>query len=296
MAKHADAPNGKLSEPSEAETSRSVADSDRPRSKSSNETEETTQAVGSGRQEAQADDVVGDKADVVPSMGEKESQKPADVADRAGRQFNVFSDVEDTSAAEDVLSPAEEEHGQEDEEQPDEHVDGTAETLGQRRFSTDQRVLVVGAIVMVALGCLVGWLGYRSYEARQAQAERDLLVQVARQGALNLTTIDYTRVESDVRRILDSSTGTFRDDFEQRSQPFIDVVKKAQSKSEGSVTAAGLETRDGNHAQVLVAVLVKTSNAGAPEQDPRRWRMRITVEKVSDGAKVSDVKFVPEQG
>ena len=48
-----------------------------------------------------------------------------------------------------------------------------------------------------------------------------------------------------------------------------------------------------NGAEVLVAVTVKTSNAGVPEQAPRAWRMRITVEKVGDQAKVSNVRFVP---
>jgi Mce-associated membrane protein len=39
---------------------------------------------------------------------------------------------------------------------------------------------------------------------------------------------------------------------------------------------------------------VKTSNAGAPEQGPRAWRMRITVEKTGDNeAKVANVEFVP---
>jgi Mce-associated membrane protein len=38
---------------------------------------------------------------------------------------------------------------------------------------------------------------------------------------------------------------------------------------------------------------VNTTNAGAPEQQPRSWRMRISVEKVGDDAKVSNVVFVP---
>jgi Mce-associated membrane protein len=38
---------------------------------------------------------------------------------------------------------------------------------------------------------------------------------------------------------------------------------------------------------------VKTSNAGAAQQEPRAWRMRITVQKVGDDAKVSQVEFVP---
>jgi Mce-associated membrane protein len=116
---------------------------------------------------------------------------------------------------------------------------------------------------------------------------------VGRQGALNLTTISYTEADADVARILDSATGTFHDDFQKRSQPFIEVVKQAQSKTEGTVTAAGLESVKGDSAQVLVAVSVKTTNAGAPEPQPHAWRMRIDVQKVDDGVKVSNVGFVP---
>jgi len=38
---------------------------------------------------------------------------------------------------------------------------------------------------------------------------------------------------------------------------------------------------------------VNTSNVGAPQQEPRAWRMRLTVTKVGEEAKVSNVEFVP---
>jgi Mce-associated membrane protein len=218
----------------------------------------------------------------------------------AARQLNGSPPVEDSSATkgdsspvEEDSSPAAEELGQTDEHDADEHIDDIAETRGQKRFSRVRPAIAVCAAVVVALGCLAGWLGYRTYETRQAQAQRNLLVAVARQVALNLTTIDYTEVDADVQRILDSATGNFREDFKKRSQPFIDVVKKVQSKSEGTVTEAGLESQDGDQARVLVAVSVKTSTAGAPDQEPRSWRMRIGVQRIGDGAKVSDVQFVP---
>jgi Mce-associated membrane protein len=156
------------------------------------------------------------------------------------------------------------------------------------------RLASVAALLMVVvLGALVGWLGFRAHESNQLAQERALFLATARQGALNLTTIRYTEVETDIKRILDSATGTFYDDFQSRSQPFVDVVKQAQSKSEGTITEAGLESVQGDSAQVLVGVTVKTSNAGAPEQQPRAWRMRISVQKMGDAAKVSNVEFVP---
>ncbi|OBI35248.1 Mce protein [Mycobacterium sp. E2238] len=160
------------------------------------------------------------------------------------------------------------------------------------RLSRTGRALVAGGVVVAALAGLTGWLGYQAYQKHEAQAQRDLFVQVARQGAVNLTTINYTEVDSDVQRILDLATGAFRDDFEQRSKPFIEVVKAAQSKSEGTVTDAGLESQRGDSAQVLVAVAVKSRTAGG-EEAPREWRMRIEVRSVGQDAKVSNVVFVP---
>jgi len=162
----------------------------------------------------------------------------------------------------------------------------------RRRLSRVGSALVTSAVIVATLSGLAGWLGYRAYQKHDAQVQRDLFVQTARQGAVNLTTINYTEVDADVQRILDLATGAFRDDFEQRSKPFIEVVKAAQSKSEGTVTDAGLESQHGDSAQVLVAVAVKSRTAGG-EEAPREWRMRIEVRSVGNDAKVSNVVFVP---
>jgi Mce-associated membrane protein len=162
----------------------------------------------------------------------------------------------------------------------------------RRRLSRVGSALVVSALIVATLAGLAGWLGYRAYEKHEAQAQRDLFTQTARQAAVNLTTINYTEVDANVQRILDLATGAFRDDFEQRSKPFIEVVRAAQSKSEGTVTDAGLESQRGDSAEVLVAVAVKSRTAGG-EEAPREWRMRIEVQSVGDDAKVSNVVFVP---
>jgi Mce-associated membrane protein len=160
------------------------------------------------------------------------------------------------------------------------------------RLSRAASALTVGVVLVATLAGLTGWLGYRAYATHQAQAQRSLFVQTARQAAVNLTTINYTEVDTDVQRIIDLSTGAFRDDFQQRSKPFVEVVKAAQSKSEGTITDAGLESQRGDSAQVLVAVAVKSRTAGG-EEAPREWRMRIEVQSVGDDARVANVVFVP---
>lgn len=165
--------------------------------------------------------------------------------------------------------------------------------LAPARMSPVRMGLAFGLAVTVALAALCGLLAYRVHQTRAGEQERAVLVQVAKQGAVNLTTIDYEHAESDVQRILDSATGQFREDFEMRSAPFIDVVKKAKSKSVGTVTEAGLESLSGQGGKVLVAVTVKTISDGNAEQQPRYWRMRMTVDREGKGAKVSGVDFVP---
>jgi len=149
-----------------------------------------------------------------------------------------------------------------------------------------------GMLILVALVGLASYLGVRSYQLHQVNEQRNLLLDAGRQSAVNLTTIDWEHADADVARILAAATGSFYDDFAQRAQPFLDVVKQTQSKSVGTVTEAGLESYSGNQALVLVTVSVMTTNLTASEPDPRHWRMRMSVEKVGDEEKVSNVEFV----
>jgi Mce-associated membrane protein len=174
----------------------------------------------------------------------------------------------------------------------DDESDGDEQVPRTVRMSHVRLATIVGLVAVVALAALCGWLGFRAYQSHQAAQERNLFLQVGRQAALNLTTIDFEHADEDVQRVLDSSTSTFYDDFKARAQPFKEVVKQAKSKSVGTIAEAGVESEADDSADVLVAVTVKTSNAGAAEQQPRAWRMRITVQKVGDDAKVANVRFV----
>jgi Mce-associated membrane protein len=153
--------------------------------------------------------------------------------------------------------------------------------------------IIAGLCIVVFLAALVGWLTVKAHQADAAQHQRELFVQVGRQSAINLTTIDWRHADADVQRILDSGTGLFRDDFAKQSQSFIDVVKQSKSVTVGTVREAGVETETNDVAQILVAVIVKTSNAAAPQQDPRSWKLRVGLQKVGADVKIANVEFVP---
>jgi Mce-associated membrane protein len=178
----------------------------------------------------------------------------------------------------------------------DDDLDVPADPAGQEPAAGPSHVrlaLIAGIVAVLALGGLTGWLGYRANESREMDRQRQTFLEVGRQGAINLTTLDYEHIDADVQRILDLATGTFYDDFQQRAPSFTDVVRQVKSKSVGTVTEAAIEAGDtATQAEVLVAVTVKSVIVNQPEQQPRAWRMRILVQKIQGDTKVSNVEFV----
>ncbi|MBU9766352.1 Mce protein [Mycobacterium sp. TNTM28] len=206
---------------------------------------------------------------------------------------DVAAEETGTEAADEARDGDSEETGDEQADDSDDAAEpaGDAEPT-QRRFRRLASAGFLGTVLVVALAALVGWLGYGIYQVHQEQQRRAMFVDTARQGATDLTTIDWEHAEADVQRVLDISTGGFYDDFEKRSKSFLEVVKQIKSKSTGTVTASGLESYTGDEANVLVSVTVRSTNAGVPEQEPQVWRMELTVQDVAGKAKVSDVRFI----
>jgi Mce-associated membrane protein len=86
------------------------------------------------------------------------------------------------------------------------------------RLSPIRLGAIFGIATVVALTALAGWFGHRAYDAHRAQQQRELFLEVGRQGAVNLTTIDWQHADADAQRILNASTGRFYDDFAARSK------------------------------------------------------------------------------
>lgn len=148
------------------------------------------------------------------------------------------------------------------------------------------RVLFAGLVVLLAIA------GWRDMQVRRDEDVREQMLQAGRAGLIALTTVDHEQVDNDVQRILDASTGSFRDDFEQRADGFKDAARKAESKSVGTVSEAAIESADRDEGRVLVAMTVMTTNRGVPEQQPQAWRTRVTLTRTGDGFKVAVVEFV----
>lgn len=152
------------------------------------------------------------------------------------------------------------------------------------------------AAVIVLICAFVGASGYMMWH-RHETTERDQraanFVAGARQGVVNMISLDFNKAKEDVQRVIDSSTGQFRDDFQQRAKDFTTVVEQSKVVTQGTVNAAAVQSIDGNSALVLVAATSRVTNAGGAKDEPRNWRLKVTVTDDGGQYKMSKLEFVP---
>ena len=158
-----------------------------------------------------------------------------------------------------------------------------------RRFAA----LAVGALVVIGLlGVTAFMIVQHSKVAAQRAYDRGI-VEAASRGVMALLSIDHGKADADVKRVLDLSIGAFRDDFESRSEDFIKTARESKAVTVGSVTAAALDSTYPGNAVVLVAASSQVTNSNGARNDPRPWRMSVTMSLDENQWKMSNVEFVP---
>lgn len=166
--------------------------------------------------------------------------------------------------------------------------------LARRRRVTKRGValLVLGIVTVTALTATVaiGW------HHRQVEADRALAADfsaAAERGVTAITSLDFENAKRDVQRIVDQSTGEFRNDFTGRAEDFTSVIEQSKVTTKGEVTGSAVESLSDGSAVVLVSARSDVTNAAGAEEEPRTWRLRVTVTDDDGTKKISKVDFVP---
>jgi Mce-associated membrane protein len=155
------------------------------------------------------------------------------------------------------------------------------------------QALTIAAIVAIcALLGISGWMAWHHHNVVQERQRAAAYIAAARQGVVNLTSLDFNKAKEDVQRVLDSATGAFRDDFQKRAEDFESVVKDSKAVTEGSVAAAAVESMNNDSAVVLVLANERVTNIAGAKDQPRTFRFRVSVVHDGDQLKVSKVEFV----
>ena len=154
-------------------------------------------------------------------------------------------------------------------------------------------LIIAGVLVICAALVLTGLMIQRHRQVSAQLAHRAEFVTAAKESVVALLSIDFNHAKADVQKVIDLSTGTFRDDFTKGAQDFVTTAEKSKAVTVGKVNAAALESENGDTGVVLLAATSQVTNANGARQDPRAWRMSVTMTRDGDKLKMSNVEFVP---
>ncbi len=127
---------------------------------------------------------------------------------------------------------------------------------------------------------------------RQDKALREGAMKSARQLALDFTTYDYQTWDADSKRVLDNSTGQFRQEFESGIQAVKTDVAANKATSKGEVKEAGLVSGDKDSAEVLVIVNALVTNTASTDGVERRYRIKLDMVREKDRWLTADLQVV----
>jgi Mce-associated membrane protein len=166
---------------------------------------------------------------------------------------------------------------------------------GRRRLRAPNWAEGLTIAAIVAICALLGvssWMAWHHHNVVQERQRAAAYIAAARQGVVNLTSLDFNKAKEDVQRVLDSATGAFKDDFQKRAEDFESVVKDSKAVTEGSVAAAAVESMNNDSAVVLVLANERVTNIAGAKDQPRTFRFRVSVVHDGDQLKLSKVEFV----
>ena len=238
------------------------------------------------------------RARAIKLRREAQAEAEAEADKDAEDTTTVVEAADDTAEAPETPEPSEESERSEPSEEPEPPAGSTESTRrlrvpGLSGLSRLSRVLAAAAIL--AICGLLGASGWMLWHHHTVLAERQrsaAYVAAARQGVVNLTSLDFNKAKEDVQRVLDSATGEFRDDFQRRADDFASVVKDSKAVTQGSVTASAVESMSKDSAVVLVLANERVTNSAGAKDDPRAFRFRVSVVRDGDQLKISKVEFV----
>lgn len=164
------------------------------------------------------------------------------------------------------------------------------------RLSVSRWTTVAAAVALLCTAALLTVGGYLTWDHRKtvhSERMRAEYTAAARQVAVSLMSIDHTNADGDVQRIIDNSTGEFRDEFTRASEDFVRLAKDAKVTTEATATAAAVESMTDDAAVVLVTVSSTVTNAEGAKDSPRNWRLSVDLRRDGDQIKMAKVEFVP---
>lgn len=182
------------------------------------------------------------------------------------------------------------------EERADAAADARPLRVRRFRLPSIRLKLVAGVLtILLTLGFLGagGYMSWRHHQVVDGQHQSAEFAAAASQGVVTLMSLDFNHAQEDIRRIVDSTTGDFKKDFERKADDFIKAAQESKVVIAATVKAVAVQSITSDGATVLVAVTTQGSNVTGKDQQPRSWRVSVDVRPADGQIKMAKVEFVP---
>ncbi|GAA2215060.1 hypothetical protein GCM10009850_105270 [Nonomuraea monospora] len=132
------------------------------------------------------------------------------------------------------------------------------------------------------LAVLVGtgvWIAAQARDEQGRAGDKQAVLLAAGTHAKNLMSLDYKSADADVRRIIGSSTGAARAEYEANATKLRTTTVENKVVQHGVLRATGLVTMTATTARVLVVgdVEIRWDGSDSPPQERfYRWQMDLT--------------------
>lgn len=176
---------------------------------------------------------------------------------------------------------------------------GGAEEPSKRRrlrIPTIRWKIVAAVFAILLTLAFVAASGYMVWQHRLTQQEQQRTAEftaAARQSVVTLMSLNFNNAQEDVQRIIDNSTGQFKEDFEAQAEDFTQVARDSKVVTEVTVNVASLKSVTDDNATALVSATSRVTNTAGANQEPRSWRLMVDLVREGDQIKMSKVEFVP---
>ena len=225
-------------------------------------------------------------------MAEAESVEEGQATDPVGAEAATEADEPERSANDEFKT---EDDAASTEQAASDTTVPSPERPWWRRLERPRRAVLAAGVAIVAICASTALSGYFLVHHRQVADRQQRAAEyaaAAQQGIVTLMSLDYNSAKEDVQRVIDNSTGDFKDNFQDTAEDFIKVVEQAKVGTETTVKATAVQSMSDDSAVVLVAATSKITNAAGATQDPRPWRLSVTITRDGDQLKMSKVEFV----
>jgi Mce-associated membrane protein len=139
-------------------------------------------------------------------------------------------------------------------------------------------ILVLSGLVVLLAGAAL-WIGAQAREERARADDRRAALDAAAAHAMSLLSLHHRTVEADAGRILATSTGTARKEYEAGLDRLKKTTVAGRQVHNGVLRAAGLVSMSEGTAKVLVvadADIRQEGSKAAPQDRFYRWSMDLT--------------------